>query len=206
MSAPANRFRGPAHRRRVRASRARVAGRAFWVIIAAAAAGAIFSGYAAGAFVIGSFQSVPAQSSAWAAPQSPPGMSYPLAEAEIVSASTVPAGGACTATNLGTLASPIALTNGAATAICLTSAATGYNVGDEMYIFEVNWSSSALPSTPFEVQVGVDVVPATNDIVENVFVATSATITTYELAILAVDLTQAGDTSLVSINVLVTQL
>jgi hypothetical protein len=183
-----------------------VAGRAFWLIIAAAAAAAIFSGYAAGAFVISSFQSVPAQGSAWAAPQSPPGLTYPVSEAEIVSASTVPATGACTAINFGNLTNPIALTNGTVTPICTTSAVTGYGQGDTMYVYEITLSHAALVSTTFEIQLGVDVVPTANDIVATVYVATSAVITVSESAIFAIDMTQVGDTSLVSVNVLVTQL
>jgi hypothetical protein len=175
-------------------------------VIAAAAAGAIFSGYAAGAFVISSFQTVPAQSSAWGAPQTPPGVTYPLAQAELVNASTVPATGACTSLHFGNLSSPNALVNGTVTPICLTSALTGFAYADIMYVFEVTWSNAALTSTVFEVQLGVDVTPAANDIVANVYVATSPTIVASESAIFAVDLTQAGDTSLVTINVLVTQL
>lgn len=184
----------------------RYAGRAFWLLIAAAAAAAIFSGYAAGAFVINSFQSIPAQSSAWGAPQPPPGVTYPLAQAEIVNATTVPAAGACLTLHYGNLSSPIALTNGTVTPICLTSAATGFAMGDLMYTFEVSWSHSALVSTTFQIQVAVDVVPAANDITVTTYVATSATIVNSESAVYALDMTEAGDTSVVSMTVLVTQL
>jgi len=183
-----------------------MAGRAFWLIIAAVAAGAVFSGYAAGAFVINSFQSVPAQSAAWAAPPAPPGISYPFAKAELVNATTLPAAGGCTTTHFGNLSSPIPLTNGTVTPICLTTAATGYAMGDVMYVYEITWNHSALASTTFEVQVSVDVVPATNDVVANVYVATSATITVSESAIFSIDMIEAGDTSVVTVTPLITQL
>lgn len=207
MSVSGPTFRGSPHRRRVRAPSARrLIGRGFWAVIAAAAALIITSGFAVGAFVIGSFSSNPFQSSAVGTPNAPPGLSYVLAEAEIVNATNIPVAGSCVTSNLGHLATPTALTDGTATGICMNAPAAGFATGDTMYIFEVSWSNTAAVSTVFEVQLGVVVSPGANDVVETSYVETSATITVSEQAIFALDLTAAGDSQVVSFNVLTTQL
>jgi hypothetical protein len=178
----------------------------FWAIVGVAAGLIVFSGFATAAFVLGTFQSNPFQSSASGTPNAPPGVSYVLAEAQIVNATSIPATGACTTSNLGTVGTPTALTNGAKTGICLNAPVAGFGAGDTMYIFEVSWSNLAAVSTTFQVQIGVDVTPTSNDIVATSYVETSSTITTSEQAIFAIDMSAAGDTSLVQFNVLMTQL
>lgn len=166
----------------------------------------VSSGFVYGAFVIGSFGFNPRQSSAAGAPMPPPGVVYTTAEATLVSATSLPATGACAALNLGTLASPNLLVNGASTGICLNNVTGGYAGGSTMYTLQVEFNHTAANATIFEIQVGVDVTPAANDIVLAAYIQTSAAITVAENATLAVDLTAAGDSSLVSFNVLVTQL
>jgi hypothetical protein len=75
-----------------------------------------------------------------------------------------------------------------------------------MYVLEVSWGTTAANATIFEAQIGVSVTPAANDIVAASYLKTSATITSAETAIFAIDLTQAGDTSLITFNVLITEL
>ncbi|MGB6500234.1 MAG: hypothetical protein WBG19_02375 [Thermoplasmata archaeon] len=164
------------------------------------------SGFATAAFVLGTFNSNPFQSSASGTPNAPPGVSYVLARAYEVNATGVPAAGACVTSNLGTLVAPTALVDGAATGICLNTPALGFGTGDIMYVFEVQWSNLAAVSTTFQVQIGVDVTPAANDVVVASYVQTSATITTSEQAIFALDMTAASDTSVVQFNILMTQL
>jgi len=207
MSVSGPRYREGTHRRRVRKSAPRrLGGRAFWAIVGVAAGLIVTSGFATAAFVLGTFSSNPFQSSASGTPSSPPGVTYPLAEAQLVNATTTPAAGGCVTPDLGTLAVPTALTSGAKTAICLNTPASGFGSGDIMYILEVQWSSLAATSTEFQVQIGVDVTPSTNDVVAVSYVETSATIAVSEEAIFALDLTAASDTSVVQFNVLITQL
>ncbi len=163
------------------------------------------AGYAIGAFVIGTFASTPAQSSAAGSPEGPPGVSYSVAEAEVVATNTTPAGGSCVATNLGTMASPTALSNGNATAICLTSNASGFATGTTMYVLGVVWNHTALNSTIFKVQIGLQVLPSTHNLAVTSYVKTSATITVNETAYFAVDLTEASDTGVTGYQVLVTE-
>jgi len=199
--------RGPRHRRRAeRPTRRRFAGSAYWVLIGGAAAAIISSGFVMGAFVIGSFASNPFQSSAQGAPMPPPGVSYVQAAAEIVGPATSPASGACVTSNLGTLPTPTALTDGANTGICLSTSGTGFNTGDTMYIFEISFSHLAANATIFEVQLGVSVTPSANDVVVTSFLKTSAAITVSENATFGLDMTESGDVSIVSFGVLVTQL
>jgi hypothetical protein len=192
------RSRGPSGRR--------FFGGSYWLIVAASAAVIITSGYALGAFIIGSFGSSPPQSSAQGTPTAPPGLTYVLAEAQVVNATNLPAQGSCTTSNLGSLATPTLLTNGAKTGICLNTAVAGFTSGDLMYVFSVSWGTSAAVSTIFEIQVGVDVTPSTNDVVATSYLETSATITVSEGAVFGLDLTAAGDTGVVSYSILVTQL
>ena len=200
-------FRGPPHRRRAsRAPRARLAGRVFWLVPAVAAIGIVSSGFAAGAFLIGTFGSVPNQAAAQGAPQAPPGVTFVLAQAEVVGAGTTPATGACTASNLGTVATPTALTDGTNTGICLSTSATGFAGGDLMYVLELSFGPTAALSTQFQVQIGVGVTPSANSVTAVSVVETSATITNYENATYALDLAQKGDTSIVQFSLLVTQL
>lgn len=207
MRTPVSGHRSTPHRRRVRTASSRhLAGRAFWAVIAGAAALIITSGFAVGAFVIGSFTTNPLQTSATAAPGTPPGLTTPLAEAQIVNATSEPAAGACVTSNLGKLATPTALTDGTTTGICLNTPATGFATGDEMYILEVAWGTLAAPGTIFEIQIGMVVTPSTNNVAETSYVETSPTIATGEQAIFALDLTAASDTSVVQVNVLITQL
>lgn len=175
-------------------------------MVAVGAALIITSGFAVASFVIGTFSSNPLQSSAAGTPGAPPGVSYVLAEAQIVNATTHPDAGACVTSNLGTLVAPTALTNGVDTGICLNTPVAGFGSGDTMYVFEVSWGATAAVSTIFEVQIGVVVTPSANDVVATSYVETSATITTSEQATFAIDMTAAGDTSIVQFNVLTTQL
>lgn len=196
------------HHRRVRPVPARRPRRLPW-FVALGVGGALLTGVLAltvGSFVFGSFSSVPLQSSAGGLPNAPPGVSFPLAEAQLVNGTTVPAVGACTTSNLGTLASPTRLTNGVATGLCLNTPAGGFASGDTMYILEISWSSAAANATIFRLQVSIAVTPAANDISVTSYINTSATISTSEQAIYALDLSQTSDTSITSFAVLVTQL
>jgi hypothetical protein len=186
----------------------RAALRGTFYLVLAVAVFALIGGFTLGSFTFGSFGYIPRQSSASGnAPGSPAGLSFPLAEAQLVSVSTAPAAGNCTATNLGTNASPIHLSNGNYTGICMTAVpAGGYAPGDTMWVLEVSWNASGTPLTSFQLRVTVDVTPATNDVAVVAYVETSATITTFETAVLAVDLTQAGDSSVGSFSILATQL
>jgi len=159
-----------------------------------------------GAFVIGSFAYNPFQSSAQGAPMPPPGVSYVQAAAEIVGPTTTPATGACVSSNLGTLATPTALTDGANTGICLSTSVSGFSSGDTMYVFEISFSHLAANATIFQVQLGVSVTPSANDVVVTSFIETSPAITVYENATFGIDMTESSDTSIVSFGVLVTQL
>jgi len=200
-------YNGPAHRvRNRRPPRRRLTGRSFWILIVGAALTIGVSGAVTASFVIGTFAYNPPQSAASGSTAAPPGLSYVQALAFPVGPSTTPASGACNASNLGTLATPTALTNGASTAICLNAPATGFLAGDVVYTFEVSWSTLAAVSTPFEIQIGVDVMPSANSIVATAYVSTTATITPYENATFSLDMTAAGDTSVVQYSLLVTQL
>lgn len=167
---------------------------------------ALVGAYAVGSFILGSFASVPSQSSAVGIPNAPPGVSFVFAEAQLVNHSTAPAAGACTALNLGNASSPTALTNGTVTPICLSSSVGGFASADTMYTLEIGWNATALNSTVFKVQVTIDVTPSANDITVTSYVKTSAKIVSSDWAVYAVDLTQAGDTSVVQFGVLVTEL
>lgn len=207
MSASRPQYPGSHRRRPARAGRRRrLLGRGIWLVVAGASALIVTSGFALAGFVIGTFSSNPFQSSATGTPSPPPGVSYVLAEAQIVNSTNIPTAGSCTTSNLGSLATPTALANGAATGICLNAPVGGFVAGDTMYIFEVSWSSVAAVSTPFSVQLGVVVTPSSNDLVATSYVQTTATISPSEQAIFALDMTAAGDTSIVQFNVLVTQL
>jgi len=175
-------------------------------LVLAVATFSLIGGIALGSFTFGNFSNIPRQSSvSGLAPGAPPGLSYPLAEDELVSPSTTPATGNCTATNLGTDLSPTHLINGQLTPICLSASVSGYSTGDSMWIIEVSWNSSAVPSMLFNVTVFEQTTPTANDILATAWVETSATITTAETAVLAVDLTQSGDSSVDGFTVLVTQ-
>lgn len=164
------------------------------------------AGFALGSFVLGGFASAPPQSAAYGIPNAPPGVSFVQAIALFVNSTTTPATGACTASNVGNSTSPTALTNGAATAICLSHSATGYTAGDTIYTLEVQWNSTSANATVFKVQVAIDVTPTANDISATCYLKTSATITTSEQAVFSVDLIQQGDTSVTQFAVLVTEL
>jgi len=164
------------------------------------------AGYALGSFVLGGFNSSPPQSAASGIPNAPPGVSFVSAEAQFVNSTSNPATGACTAANLGNLTVPVALVSGAATSICLSHSAGGYAAGDIDYTLEVSWNNTAANATIFKVQVSIEVTPATNDLSLTTYVKTSATITTSEQAIYAVDMIQAGDTAVTGYAMLVTEL
>ncbi|MGP8078013.1 MAG: hypothetical protein ACLQC7_07055 [Thermoplasmata archaeon] len=164
------------------------------------------TGVVLGAFVLGSFGSNPPQISAGGIPGAPAGVSAVLAEAQIVNATSIPPTGGCTASNLGTFALPTVLVSGASTGLCLSHSVTGFAASDTMYVLEVAWGTAAANATIFQVQVGISVLPAANDLVVSSYLKTSTTITSTETAIFAVDLTQSGDTSLVQYDVLVTEL
>lgn len=164
------------------------------------------AGYALGSFVLGGFSSSPPQSAASGIPNAPPGVSFVSAEAQFVNATSSPATGACTAANLGNLSSPTALVSAAATTICLSHSATGYAAGDIDYTLEVSWNNTAANATIFKVQVSIDVTPAANDVSVTTYVKTSATIASSEQAVYAIDMIQAGDTSVTGYAMLVTEL
>ncbi|HYA11072.1 MAG TPA: hypothetical protein VEH10_05330 [Thermoplasmata archaeon] len=117
----------------------------------------------------------------------------------------MPAAGACSASNLGTLAVPTNLTNGGDTGICLTTATGGIATGDTMYVFEISFNQSALVSHVFQVEIRVSVTPAANGIAVTAYVRTSAAIAVAEYATFALDLTSAGDTAVLQYALLVTQ-
>lgn len=207
MSASKSEIREPPHRRRVRGRAIRRWGRgATWLAVAGVAALIGVSGYSVGAFVIGTFATVPNQSSATANPTAPPGVSYVLTEDQIVSSTTVPASGNCVTSNLGNQTSPALLSNGNKTGLCLSISGTGFGTGDNMYIMEISWNTSAAVGTVFQAQIGLGVTPVSHDIVTTAYVKTSATITTSEMAVFAVDLTQSGDSGVTQLSVLITQL
>lgn len=164
------------------------------------------AGFTVGSLVIGSFSSSPPQSAAYGLPEAPPGVSFVSAEAQMVNLTTSPAVGQCNASNLGNLTSPTPLVSGASTGLCLTHSATGYAAADFMYTLEIQWNGTAANSTIFKIQVSVDVTPAANDLFVTAYVKTSATIPSPESAILSLDMTQAGDTSVTAYAVLVTEL
>jgi hypothetical protein len=165
------------------------------------------SGFTIGAFTIGGFGTTHHQTGAQGVPPSPPaGVSFPLAEATMVTASGSPGVGACTASNLGTGLAPTALTSGANTTICLTTSAGGFALGDLAYIVDVQWATNATVSTTFEVQVFLSVSPSAHDLLATSYVQTSATITSPEVAVFTADLTQSSDTSVAGFNVLVTEI
>jgi hypothetical protein len=163
-------------------------------------------GYALGSFVLGGFSSAPPQSAASGVPNAPPGVTFVQALAMPVNSSTSPATGGCTASNIGNATVPTNLTDGAATAICLSHSVGGFGAGDTMYVLEVSWNATASNSTVFKVQVSIDVTPSTNDVSVTSYVRTSATITTSEQAVFAVDMLQAGDTAVTGYSMLMTQL
>lgn len=178
---------------------------AYWLF--AAAAITLVAGLTVGALTLGSFSFTPHQTGATGVPPSPPdGVSFPLAEAQLVTASTTPAAGACNKTNLGTEAKPTNLTNGANTTVCLSSSSNGFALGDAVYLIEVSWNASAPLSVEFEVQVYFGTTPAVNSVAVTSYVLTTATITSYEGAIFVFDLTQSGDSSVTGFSALVTQL
>lgn len=200
-------WRPPPHVRRTRSSSVRRVGRRASLALAVGIAAMVLGGgYAVGAFILGSFLSTPSQISAAGVPQAPPGVSAALAEAQIVNATTVPATGACTVSNVGTQAAPTALTNDSSTGICLSTNATGFGAGDLMYILELTFNHTAAVSTEFEAQIAIDMTPSSHDVFVSSFVKTSANITVSESAIFAVDMIESGDTGVVSFSVLITEL
>jgi len=75
-----------------------------------------------------------------------------------------------------------------------------------MWIIEVSWNNTSTPSTLFQLKLFVGVTPSSNDVLAVAYVATSASITTFETVVLAVDLSKAGDSSIGSFNLLATEL
>jgi len=157
-----------------------------------------------GSLVFSTFASVPQQTGATGIPNAPPGVSFPLAEGQVVSGTSTPATGGCSVGNLGTLTSPTLLTDGATTALCLNTPVGGFAAADDMFELEIAWSHAAANGS-FKLQVSIDVTPSANDVGATSYVNTSA-ITVSEQAFYALDLTQAGDTSVTGFSVLVTQL
>jgi len=185
----------------------RTALRGTFYLVLAVAVFALIGGFTLGSFTFGTFGYIPRQSSAsGTAPGSPAGLSFPLAEAQMVSPTTVPATGNCNATNLGNNSSPVRLSNGNLTGVCLNAAVGGFSTGDTMWIIEVSWNNTSTPSTLFQLKLFVGVTPSSNDVLAVAYVATSASITTFETVVLAVDLSKAGDSSIGSFNLLATEL
>jgi hypothetical protein len=198
------------HYRRTRANLPpprRVGGRT-WVVVFGVGAGILASiaALSVGSFVIGSFATAPPQSAAGGIPNAPPGVSFVYAEVQLVNASTIPAAGSCNASNLGTSASPTALTNGTTTGLCMNTASGGFSTSDYMWSLELGWNSSAAASTVFRIQVVIAVTPAANDLSITSYVKTSASLTPPEFAVYGLDMTKAGDTSIQQYSVLVTEL
>lgn len=176
----------------------------YWVIGLGAVA--LSAGFAVGTLTFGSFGFMPHQAGASGVPPSPPaGISFPLAEAELASATSTPAAGACVTSNLGTNATPTQLVNGTNTTICLSTHSGGFSIGDTIYIMEVAWNASAPLSMTFQVQVYLGVSPSANSIVVTSYIETSAAITSHEGAVFAFDLSQSSDTAITGFTVLVTQ-
>jgi hypothetical protein len=159
-----------------------------------------------GSLVFSTFSSVPQQTGATGIPNAPPGVSFPLAEGQVVSGTSTPATGGCAVGNLGTPTSPTLLTNGTSTVLCLNAPVGGFAAADDMFELEIAWSHAAANGTVFKLQISVDVTPSANDIAATSYVNTSVPIVVSEQAFYAVDLTQAGDTSITGFSVLVTEL
>ncbi|HTT15874.1 MAG TPA: hypothetical protein VMH49_00735 [Thermoplasmata archaeon] len=168
---------------------------------------ALIAGFAVGALTFGTFGNSPRQTSATSVtPNAPTGVTFPLVEATMVTASSSPATGDCASSNLGTAGAPTALASGTNTTICLSTAAGGYALGDLTYILDVEWDTTADAATTFEVQVFFAVTPTANDVVQTAYVQTSGTITSPEVGVFALDLTQSGDNSVTGFTVIVTEL
>ncbi len=179
---------------------------AFVILGVGAAILTAVAGFSVGSLVLGTFSSSPPQAGAYGLAEGAPGVSFPIAELQMVNATTSPSAGQCNASNLGNLSDPTALTSGASTGVCLSHSADGFAAADFMFTMQVEWNASAANATVFKVQVSIDVTPSTNDLFVTAYVKTSATISSPESAILALDLTQSGDTSYTTYAVLVTQL
>lgn len=179
-----------------------------WIVVVGVGLGLLASvaALAVGSFVIGTFGSVPPQSSAGGIPNAPTGVSFVQAEAVLVNSTTVPATGNCSARNFGNLTSPTLLSNGNSTTVCLSANVGGYQTGDLAYTLEVAWSSAAANATIFKIQVSIDTTPVSHDANATVYLKTSTHITATEYAVFAVDLTQQVDTAATSFNILVTEL
>jgi hypothetical protein len=168
---------------------------------------ALVTGFTLGSigFGFGSFEYVPAQGSASGlAPGSPVGLAFTLAEQELVSPTTTPATGNCTATNLGTSAMPNVLVSGASIPICLSASAGGFATGDSMWIIDISFNTSAFPSAVYNLTVFEATSPASHQILDTVWIETSASITSTETVVLAVDLTQSSDSSVPQWSVIAT--
>jgi len=111
--------------------------------------------------------------------------------------------GNCTASNVGTQPDPTQLQNGAYSTLCLISSPTGFARGDAVYIIELRFDRSANASTVYQIHVQIDVTPSTNDISVISFLRTSAVLSLQESATYALDVTQEGDTAIVSFAILV---
>jgi len=179
-----------------------------WFVVLGVGAGilAAVGALTAGSFVFGSFSSVPPQSAAGGIPNAPPGVWFVIAQAQMVNASTIPATGACTASNLGNISSPVLLSSGNTSGLCANHVPGGFATGDMMFTMEIGWNATALNATIFKVQVSFAVTPSANDVAVTSYVKTSVRITSPEMAVYALDITQAGDTSVTSFSALVTQL
>ncbi len=164
------------------------------------------AGFTLGSLTLGGFSNAPPQSTAYGVISSAPGVSFVEAELELVNATSIPSAGGCAAADLGTAASPTALVNDASTPICLSSAAGGYAQGDEMFVLEIDWNTSASSATTFRVQISVDVNPTVNDVVLTTYVQSTSVIAPSEQGVFCLDLAESGDTSVVQYAAVVTQL
>ena len=163
-------------------------------------------GFVLGSLALGWSTPAPRQNTSYGLVGAVPGVSFALAQATVVNSSTTPAAGGCAVANLGNVTAPVGLASGAADPVCLSAATGGYSPGDVMYLLEVSWDSKASNATLFRLTVSVGVTPSTNDIQETSYVRTSSTISSAEQAVYALDLFQAGDTSVTGFSVVVTQL
>lgn len=163
------------------------------------------TGFTLGSLVIGTFSSTSQQTAAYGIPSAPPGVAWVSAEAQLVTPTSAPVTGSCTAPNLGTVAAPTALAQGTTTPICLSTSVDGFATSDLVFALNISWGPTAATSTTFQVQIAIDVT-GSSDVLATAYVQTSPTITTSEQAIFALDLSQSSVTSVTEFSALVTQL
>ena len=200
----------PHHRRVRQISSGPRSSRRSWLVVLGVGMGILASVTAltVGSFVLQSF-STSHQISAYGLPTPPAGVSFVTAQAEIVSATTSPSTGGCAAANNGTYHNATPLVNNASVGVCIVPEAGGFSSGDTMYVIVILWSTGALNSTKFEVQVaiyGTSILDSNLNSSVKSFVSTPAGSVLNEQAVYALDLTREGYGTVTSFNAIVTQL